>query len=163
MLTQFEEDAVRSIVKDFMSKDLLFTALDISNEAKKAIPHLRHREVRDVVRSMFGEMQNNGWARTNIDVTLEDGTKQTALLYFPLSASWDLDNLYNDQRRTQTSSRPADSVTPVAVAQAVVSQVVDAVADPAVVVQAVAQQVVNTAHEAWKSLFGSKPSLFPRQ
>ena len=170
MMNQVEQDAVRAIVKDFMSQELLFTALDISNEAKKAMPHLRHGEVREVVRGMFPEMQTAGWARSDIDVTLADGSQRQALLYYPLSASWDLESRYDDQKRAQTSSKPN------AAAQAVVSAVVDAVTNPMVVTSIVAQGVAdaaadmaqatattiaNTAHDLWKNMFQSKPSLFP--
>lgn len=180
MLTQLEEDSVRAIVKDFMSKDLLFTALDISNEAKKVFPQMRHRDARDVVRAMFtSDMEPNGWARTDIPVTLADGSKQTALLYYPLSASWDLESLYDDQKRSQISNK---TVAPVAVAAAVTQAVVDTVSDviqsPAVVTaavatavastaldvaDAVATNVANTAHDLWQQMFQGKPSLFPRK
>jgi hypothetical protein len=175
MMNQLEQDAVRAIVKDFMSKDLLFTALDISNEAKKAMPHLRHREVRDVVREMFANsMQSTGWARSDISVTLADGTPQTAHLYYPLSASWDLDSQYDAQKRAQISTKPSAAQT--AAAQALVAAVVDAVTDPLTVTAAVAQgvadaatdtaqavatSIVNSAHDLWKGMFQSKPSLFP--
>lgn len=180
MMTQLETDSVRSIVKDFMSKDMLFTALDISNEAKKAFPALRHREVRDVVRSMFTtDMEPNGWARSDISVTLADGSQQTALLYYPLSASWDLDSQYDQQKRSQTSNKPVSpAVAAAAVTQAVVDTVNDVVQSPAVLTavvatgvantvldaaDAVAQNVANTAHDLWKNMFSNKPSLFPKK
>lgn len=173
MMTQLEEDSVRSIVKDFMSKDLLFTALDVSNEAKKVFPQLRHRDVRDVVRTMFvSDMETNGWGRTDIQVKLEDGSSATAILYHPLSSSWDLDSLYDQQKRSQVSVKGN------AVAQAVAQAVVDAVTDPIVAAQVVAAGVVNTvvdvadavvinaantAHDLWTNMFTSKPSLFPNK
>lgn len=174
MMTQLEEDSVRSIVKNFMSNYMLFTALDISKEAKKVFPQLRHRDVRDVVRTIFSsDMEPNGWARTDITVTLSDGSQQTALLYYPLSASWDLETLYDDQKRSQVSNK---SVPP-AVA-AMTQAVLDAVSQPAVVTavvatsvantamdvaQVVATNIANTAHDMWQQMFNNKPSLFPRK
>lgn len=175
MMNQLEQDTVRAIVKDFMSKDLLFTALDISNEVRKAMPYLRHRDVRDIVREMYAaDMQSAGWARSDIVVTLVDGTPQTAHLYYPLSASWDLDSQYDAQKRAQTATKPSAAQT--AAAQALVTAVVDAVTDPLAVTAAVAQgvadaatntantvatSIVNSAHDLWKGMFQSKPSLFP--
>jgi len=164
MLTQLEEDSVRSIVKNFMDSNMLFTALDISNEAKKVFPQMRHRDAREVVRSMFAsDMEPNGWARTDIPVTLADGSKQTALLYYPLSASWDLETLYDDQKRTQTSTKTVQAPAAQAAGDAV-AQLVNAVASsPVTVAQAVVTQAANTAHDLWKTMFQTKPSLFPRK
>lgn len=163
-----------------MSKDQLFTALDISNETKKVFPQVRHRDVREVVRTMFdSDMEPNGYARSDIKVTLVDGSQPTALLYYPLSASWDLESLYDNQKRSQVSNKVA---APAAVddcaAPAVVQAVLDALSQPANaaavmatgavntvvdVADAVASNAVNTAHDLWKNLFQNQPSLFPRK
>src|SRR5271170_4917439 len=111
------EDTVRAVLQDFIGREVLFTALDVSNVVKQQLPHARHREVRDVVRGLFtSEIETQGWARTPITVTLGDGTSAEALLYHPLTDSWDLDNKYDVQQRAQTAFRP------VAVAQATVAQ-----------------------------------------
>ena len=98
------ENAVRSVVNSFMDYDTLFTALDVSNEVKKTMPTATHRDVRNEVRRLFAEIiEPAGWSRNEIDVTLEDGSTRTALLYHPLSASWSLDELYDQQKRSQVS------------------------------------------------------------
>src|SRR5580698_11462392 len=114
------EDSVREVVQDLIKNEVLFTALDVSNTVKQAQPHARHREVRDVVRGMFTtDIESQGWARTPITVTLGDGTTAEALLYHPLTASWDLDNKYTAQQRAQNSLRPiAAAHTVVVTAQA---------------------------------------------
>lgn len=155
------ESAVESVVTDFVSRDELFTALDVSNKVKESLPLARHREVRDVVRAVYSAGTMTNYARTPIDVVLEDGTKAEALLYHPLSASWDLEKMYDDQKRAQKAARPANTVTPV-VPQApaptpVVAVVQTVVPQPPPVVQ----PPVNTAKQLWDNIFNSN-NLFPR-
>jgi len=38
------EDTVRLVVQDFMGRNVLFTALDVSNAVKQQTPHARHRD-----------------------------------------------------------------------------------------------------------------------
>jgi hypothetical protein len=157
------EDTVRSVVKDFIANEVLFTALDVSNSVKQSLPHAKHREVREVVRGMFStDIETSDWARTPINVTLSDGTTAEALLYHPLSDSWDLDNKYSTQQRSQTALRPA------AVAQATVAQAqaqaasVPATATPLAVAPVATVPVpFTTARSQWDSLFKTQPSLFP--
>lgn len=159
------EDTVRSVVQDFISRDVLFTALDVSNSVKQSLPHARHREVRDVVRSMFStDIESQGWARTPITVTLGDGTTAEALLYHPLTDSWDLDNKYSAQQRTATSThvsvpQQAAGVTlpaslPVPVTPAPMPTVAPAPAPTA---------PLPTARSLWDQMFQVQPSLFPRK
>lgn len=152
------EDTVRSVVEDFMHNEVLFTALDVSNAVKQSMPHARHREVRDVVRSLFNtDISVQGWDRTPITVTLPDGSTAEALLYHPLTDSWDLDNKYDTQKRA------AVSVRPVAVAQATVAQ---AQAQAQIVATPVVPVPVQTApvspRTLWNNLFATQPSLFPK-
>lgn len=98
------ENSVRKVVDSFVAQSILFTALDVSNEVKKTDPVARHKTVRDIVRSCFADIQNSGYTRTPIQVTLSDGTQVDALLYHPLSDSWDLDGKYDTQKRAQISS-----------------------------------------------------------
>ena len=167
------EDTVRLVVQDFISRDVLFTALDVSNSVKQAAPNARHREVRDVVRSIFTtDIETQGWARTPISVTLGDGTKAEALLYHPLTDSWDLDNKYSAQQRVATSVRPVSmqqsaagipsTVTlpaslPVPVMPHPMPKIVPT---PAPVTATVP---VPTARTLWDQMFQSQPSLFPRK
>lgn len=159
------EDTVRSVVQDFISRDVLFTALDVSNSVKQSLPAARHREVRDVVRSMFSsDIESQGWARTPITVTLGDGTTAEALLYHPLTDSWDLDNKYSAQQRTATAvhavpAPQASTVTlpaslPVPVTPTPMPTIVQAPAPTA---------PMPTARSLWDQMFQTQPSLFPRK
>ncbi len=156
------EDTVRSVVQDFISRDVLFTALDVSNSVKQSLPNARHREVRDVVRSMFAtDIESQGWARTPILVTLGDGTTADALLYHPLTDSWDLDNKYSAQQRTATAYRPvAQAQATVAQAQ---SQAVTIPAAAPAVASAPTPVAAPPARSLWDQLFQTQPSLFPRK
>ena len=166
------EDTVRSIVQDFISKEVLFTALDVSNSVKQQLPHTKHREVRDVVRSLFAvDIEGQGWARTPIKVNLEDGTQAEALLYHPLTDSWDLDNKYNTQARQATSYRPAvAAAATVAAAQAQTTVPASTLTTtaPASVVTAPPAPAPTPApapspRDQWSSLFQTQPSLFPKR
>lgn len=155
------ESVVEEVVVDFVSRDELFTALDVSNKVKETLPLARHREVRDVVRAVFSAGTMNDYARTPITVVLEDGTKAEALLYHPLSASWDLEKMYDDQKRAQKAARPTNTVTSVPVqvtAPVQTTPVVQAVVpQPPTVVQPPA----TTAKQLWDNIFNSN-RLFPR-
>lgn len=168
------EDTVRSIVQDFISKEVLFTALDVSNAVKQQLPHTKHREVRDVVRGLFtADIEGQGWARTPIKVNLSDGTQAEALLYHPLTDSWDLDNKYDTQARQATSYRPAVAAqATVAAAQASVTVAATgiSISAPSVTIQgqsipvpAVTPAPVASPRDQWKSLFDTQPSLFPKR
>ena len=110
-MTQLK-DEIRSVVEAFMKNDELFTALDVSNKVKLALPFARHSEVRDEVRALFlTDIEPEGWARSPIPVTLPNGRQETALLYHPLSASWDLDKMYDAQKRAQASFKPGTPPT----------------------------------------------------
>ena len=165
------EDTVRSVVQDFIKDNTLFTALDVSNTVKAKMPQARHREVRDVVRSLFcTDIETAGWARTPISVTLDNGDKAEALLYHPLADLWDLDTKYDTQKRAQTTSQPvavAAAVVAKAQANAVPAPVAVAVT-PVTVVPAVAPipsptVPFATARTLWDNMFSKNPSLFPRK
>lgn len=149
------EDTVRLVVQDFVSNEVLFTALDVSNAVKKIVPQARHREVRDVVRSIFPtEIETQGWARTPITVNLDDGSTAEALLYHPLTDSWSLDSKYGAQQRASTAARPAQPTVPVVQAAPVTTTAPQAVAAPV---------ALPTARTLWDQLFQTQPSLFPRK
>lgn len=157
------EDLVRSTVMSFVQNNTLFTALDVSNVVKQSMPTARHRDVRDQVRAMFTtDVEPNGWARSPINVNLPDGSAAEALLYHPLSASWDLDAEYDAQKRSQVSARP-QQVTPATVAAdgtITITPPVSVVAQPPVAAPIVAQ---TAARDLWANMFNSQPSLFPRK
>ncbi len=163
------EDTVRAVVQDFMKADMLFTALDVSNTVKQVMPFAKHREVRDLVRGMFTtDIEPQSWARTPIQVTLGDGTTAEALLYHPLSDSWDLDNKYDNQRRALTSHRPTAQV-PVAITPPVTLPGLPAPVAPTPAPQVVsaapapAPTPMPTARTLWDNLFQTQPSLFPHK
>jgi hypothetical protein len=155
------EDLVYDTVKSFMDNGTLFTALDISNKVKEKMPQARHKEVRDEVRGLFSDViEPAGWARSNIPVTLEDGTPQTAILYFPLSDSWDLDNLYDAQKRAQTLAKvpQQNPLATVVNSGTVTAAPVNPL--PVTITSATAQAATR---DLWKQMFNSQPSLFPRK
>jgi hypothetical protein len=170
------QDTVRAVLQDFISREVLFTALDVSNSVKQQLPNTRHREVRDEVRAMFAtDIETQGWAKTPISVTLADGSKADALLYHPLTDSWDLDNKYSVQQRTATALRPAQ-VAAQTVAAAQAAQTVSAAQtqmttgitglplnNPPASVPAPAPAPVPAPRDQWASLFATAPSLFPRR
>lgn len=154
------EDTVRSVVADFVSRGVLFTALDVSNAVKTSHLHAKHRDVREVVRGMFStDIETQGWARTPITVTLKDGSTAEALLYHPLTDSWDLDNKYSQQQRTATSFRPIVNVSATAVAAGIAALTTPVAATPA---PAPAPAPAPPARTLWDQMFQSAPSLFPK-
>lgn len=165
------EDTVRLVVQDFISREVLFTALDVSNSVKQSTPGVKHREVRDVVRAMFStDIETQGWARTPITVTLGDGTTAEALLYHPLTDSWDLDRKYTAQQRQATASRPVSIAQQAAAVPATVALPaglpvpVTAAPMPKIVPSAPAPAApMPTARTLWDQLFQTQPSLFPRK
>jgi hypothetical protein len=166
-------DEVRNVIDGFVKSGELFTALDVSNKVKMTMPTARHSEVRDVVRSLFtSDLEPNGWARTPIQVELRNGSKETALLYHPLTDSWDLDNKYDAQKRAQAAIRPAVPTTqlPQAVAGANSTHQFGwcGTPPPVSMPKVVSAPVVATApvlptRALWDQLFNSQPSLFPRK
>lgn len=151
-------DVVQQVISDFIQNDMLFTALDVTNKVKETMPFSRHREVRDLVRSSFHtNIESAGYARTPVNVTLNDGSVTEALLYHPLSDSWDLDNKYDLQKRAQTTL-PANLITASKSPVIVINTATPAAPIPASTVPTVS--VIPTAKDVWQELFKSQPSLF---
>jgi hypothetical protein len=165
------KDEVLKVVLGFVAVGDMFTALDVSNKVKQTLPFARHREVRDEVRALFtDELEPQGWAKTPISVTLDDGSKAEALLYHSLVDSWDLDSKYDAQKRAQTSARPVSLAQQAAGVPATVPAPLPPVMRPTPMPKIVPATPTATvvapspnARDAWNQLFGSKPSLFPRQ
>lgn len=157
------DDVVLDTVRYFLNNSLLFTGLDVSNKVKETIPFARHSEVSEAVRNLFvSEMEPEFYAKTPISVTLKDGSNRTALLYHPISDSFDLDNKYDAQKRNQVATKPANPVAATVNASGNVS-ITPPVAMPATPATPapVAQQMA--ARDAWANLFSTQPSLFPRK
>jgi hypothetical protein len=157
------EDTVLSIVKDFIAKGTLFTALDVSNAVKLQLPSTSHRVTRDIVRQLYiDEMIPNGWDRAQITVTLADGSTAQAMLYHNASDYFDLDTKYNLQQRSKTTFKPLDtkqaSATSVVIAQSLPNMMTVSTQVPTTITIP-----FPTARDQWDILFKMQPSLFPRK
>ena len=161
------KDSVLDIIKDFVARDVLFTALDVSNLVKKTMPFARHKEVRDVVREAWAtHIENNNYDRTPINVVLANGGAAEALLYHPMSASWDLDNLYNTQQRAQTAA--TSSAPTIQTVAGTISKATDGTltvtAIPVPTVAPIPTPVATTnVADLWNQMWQTAPSLFPRK
>jgi hypothetical protein len=176
---------VCSVVNEFVRDGVLFTALDVSNKVKENSPLSRHRDVRDIVRRMWSsDIEINGYGRTPITVNLNDGSTAEALLYHPLSDSWDLDAKYDAQKRAQSAIHAATSA-PKTVSTG--TNVIGVASDGTINVMtlktitaattdssgptdtqktnpiAVPSPTQPNARDLWDQLFKSQPSLFPRR
>lgn len=158
---QTVQDLTLQIIRDFVSNNFLFTALDISNTVKQTMPYERHKIIREIVRNAFHtEIESFGYDRTPITVSLTDGTAAEALLYHPLSATWDLDNLYDTQQRTATSSITA---VPTIVSTVSGSFSKDDDGTVNITTAPINPLPVNAPVDLWSQLWQTSPSLFPRK
>lgn len=102
---------VSTIIKEFCRNLESFTSLDVSNKAKADGLVARHREIAELVRTVFsdGEMNSYGYVRDLINVTIPNGmTAQTYLYHHTTIPADDYKN------RTQVAIRPSQP-TPVPV------------------------------------------------
>ena len=154
------QDTVQDTIQEFINSDELFTALDVSNKVKETMPLARHREVRDIVRTLFTSlMEPSGYARTPISVTLADGSQTEALLYHSLADSWNLDAKYDAQQRARVASRPVQAAQTAVAAAMAAPVTIPAPAIP--VAPATIPAPAGNARGLWDALFKSQPSLFP--
>lgn len=156
------DDVVRETIQQFVKDGLLFTGLDVSNKVKETLPFARHSEVSELVRLSFvSEIEPSGYAKTPISVTLKDGSQRTAMLYHALADSWDLDNKYDSQKRSQVVVKPVPAPVPATVsANGTVTVAPVAAPLPAPAPTTVAQAQVR---DQWAGLFNASPSLFPHK
>lgn len=158
------DNLVLETIEDFMKDNTLFTALDVSNKVKMTMPTVRHREVRDLVRSMFVQyIEPAGWAKTPIQVQLADGSSAEAMLYHPLSDAWDLDNRYDVQMRSQTAVHTSPTIPAPATTTTISMPPVMKPTPMPKVVSTPAPAPSMQARDLWDQMFQSKPSLFPRK
>jgi hypothetical protein len=161
------EDTVRKVVLDLTDSNELFTGLDVSNKVKILHPLSRYREIREIIRSMYSNLEfgtaNYNYTRTPITVTLDDGSEREAFLYHPASiSSWDLDFKYDAQKRAQTSLNPTKAAVAAVTASSVPVSSPSPVAPTATVtVSATTSVPMPTARDLWKQLFATQPSMFP--
>ena len=95
------KQVVSSVISQLVLSRELFTALDVSNLVKQKM-NVKHRQVRDVVREIWDDRDLLvSYGRTLISVTLADDSVVKAMLYHPYESSWDLDKLYDQQKRSQ--------------------------------------------------------------
>jgi hypothetical protein len=91
------------VVDELTSKAMPFTALDVSNAVKHALPEARHREIAPLVRDQFERKGMGAYTQTMIDVMAGGTTPARAYLYHlpeqPASA-------YDDALRAQLAIRP---------------------------------------------------------
>jgi hypothetical protein len=161
------EDQVLQVVLDFIKDEKLFTALDVSNKVKETSPHVRHKEVRDIVRDLFvNEMQPLSYTRSDIKVTLPNGSTTTAILYHHLSDSWSLDK-YDDQQRAQSavhnSQTANQTVVPTPAPVPVTPTPVSSFSTATPVTNPTVTPSAPDWHSQWMNIFNSKPSLFPNK
>jgi hypothetical protein len=179
------ENVVESVMQEFVSKQNLFTALDISNKVKETLPFVRHRDVSDLVKALFSSVvEPMSYTKTPISVTLKNGNVVTAILYHPLNDSWDLDVKYDNQKRAQAATKPVttntspvtvvqmDPVTAVVPSTVLVNDSAMNASDNMVVSKlpptatdkkddSVVNKSVPSTRDLWANLFKA-PSLFPR-
>ena len=104
------QDKATEIVENYCDNLESFTSLDVSNRAKQSgFSSVRHREIAHIVRVFFvdGVMEDYGYERTMIDVTLSNGIAAQAYLYHHQSVDA---NSYD--RRSQNALRPRDGSAP---------------------------------------------------
>jgi len=86
------KDKVATIVEDTCDDLGSFTSLDVSNKVKQhGFPSVRHREVAHIVRTLYvdGLMEDYGYERSLINVTLSNGQQTQAYVYHHQSQSPD--------------------------------------------------------------------------
>jgi len=101
------KDKVTEVVEDFCDKLQSFTSLDVSNKVKQqGFASTRHRDIAHVVRILYveGLMEDFGFERSMIDVTVSSGNTRQAYLYHHQSVSA---SAYD--RRSQVAIPPAQS------------------------------------------------------
>jgi hypothetical protein len=164
------KDLALEIIKDFVARDVLFTALDVSNLVKTTMPYARHKEVRDIVREAWvTDIENNNYDRSPINVTLANGGTAEALLYHPMSASWDLDNLYSAQQRAQLAVAPRANTASTATSIQTVSGTLSKTNDGTLTVTTTpvaplpVPAVAASPIDLWNQMWQTAPSLFPRK
>jgi hypothetical protein len=100
-------DAIREVVTEWVAKEKMFTAFEISLEVKKKGIQKRHREMRETVHEIILEVaQPKNYARQLTDV----GAPELAWLYYPASAN---PATYTPLERVGGTSWPAPPANPV--------------------------------------------------
>ncbi len=93
------------VVDSFTEMGVLFTALDVSNQVKRTLPAVRHREVSPVVRELFGNGAMGEYEQTMIDV--EAGHKKVQAFLYHLED--DDADFYGESMRKQQAISPVSA------------------------------------------------------
>ena len=73
--------AVKEVIEDKISHDVMFTAFDITKELRKNGNKVRHGNIRSIVHNLFRNGEINGYTRTIIDINGE-----RPFVYHPISS-----------------------------------------------------------------------------
>ena len=73
--------AVKEVIADKISRDVMFTAFDITKELRKNGNKVRHGNIRSIVHDLFRNGEINGYTRTIIDI---NGDRP--FVYHPISS-----------------------------------------------------------------------------
>jgi hypothetical protein len=90
------------VLDRFTASGMLFTALDVSNAVKEALPDVRHRDVSPLVREAFDNDSLGSYAQTLIEVNAGQ-EKVKAYLYHPEGKDA---ALYDEAMRSQLAKPP---------------------------------------------------------
>ncbi len=74
------ERIIQSVVTDFVAAEKQFTAFDVTTEAKKQGATERHRDMKNAVHAIWGDMQGQSYARSLINLP---GISIRPWLYYP--------------------------------------------------------------------------------
>jgi len=106
------ENVTRRVMDRFTCEGFLFTALDVSNQVKRSLPGVRHREVAPIVRDLFEDgVLGESYVQTLIDVQIPGGQTTQAFLY----------HLEDDDPEDYAGTQRQQSAIPPVVVQQLVS------------------------------------------
>jgi len=94
------------VIDNFTEMGVLFTALDVSNQVKRTLPSVRHREVSPTVRDLFGQGAfGDEYIQTLIDVQAGHKTVQAFLYHLDDDDA----DMYGDSMRSQNATPPVSA------------------------------------------------------
>jgi hypothetical protein len=102
------KDTVVNVINDYIAGYDLFTSLDVSNECKKLIPTVRHREIVPIVHEYMNTIMGKASDYTSTIIDVNDGAN-TAILYHTIWES-NLDVVYGADRRSLIPAPPQKQV-----------------------------------------------------
>ena len=151
---------IEKVIKEFIDDRKAFTALDVTNEVKKMVANVRHRDLKDQVHDGMSHIIAQGtmnYSSSLIDVTLADGSTVKSTLYHDMRDIFDLDQVYDSSKRNLRPVPPSPSYFSLPTTQ------LTPVAQPAPTPSGHNPQPATTNADKWKSLFSTSTSLFPNR